>query len=112
MSEAARDDRRLWPYLVICFFALAMPSAPLFQRYVGVGGAIAYVVAIAAITAALPRVLHAVATRLTNRAAAVVGILALLGIIALFAFIYPRVNTHEPGKGSDRDDALNVGVEE
>ena len=112
MSEDARDDHRPWPYLVICFFALAMPSAPLIQRYVGVGGAIAYVVAIAVITVTLPRVLHAVTTRLTNRAIIGIGILALLGIIALFAVIYPRVNTHEPGKGSDRDDALNVGVEE
>src|SRR5205823_5031347 len=34
----------------------------------------------------------------------------LLVIVIAFLLIYPHVNTHTPGTGSDDDDALNLGA--
>lgn len=89
-----------------------MPSAPVFQRYFGAGGAIAYIVAVGVIVALLPKFFPALVERISSRAAVALGIVALIAITVLFAVAYPRLNTHEPGTGSDRDDALNVGVDE
>jgi hypothetical protein len=101
-----------WPFLLVGFLGICMPSASMFEHFAGVGGATVYVIAIAGIVAALPFAVPIVLTRLSLRTAGVLGALALLIIIAGFAIIYPRVNTHQPGRGSDRDEALNVGVSE
>jgi hypothetical protein len=99
-------------YLTLYFLAVAMPSAPVFQRYLGVGGAIAYVVAVGVVVALLPRMFPWLLKHISARAAIVLGVAALVSIIGVFAVAYPRLNTHVPGTGSDRDDALNVGVNE
>ena len=33
-------------------------------------------------------------------------------LLALFVVVYPRVNTTTPGRGSDRDEALNLAATE
>jgi hypothetical protein len=40
------------------------------------------------------------------------AILTIALLMTLFFFVYPIANTHEPGKGSDRDDGLNLAVTE
>ncbi len=111
----ASDDQpragRAWPYLVIYFLAVAMPSAAMFQGRLGTAAALAYVAGVAVVVAALPRLLPLV-FRIPRGMMIALAVAALIAIIGLFAVIYPRVNLHEPGKGSDRDDALNVGVNE
>ena len=47
-----------------------------------------------------------VSYRWTARALVALGIIA----VALFAVAYPRLDTHEPGKGTDRDDDADVAV--
>lgn len=44
------------------------------------------------------------------RARAWLAALTFAGIAVTFAVVYPRVNVHVPGAGSDDDDALNLGV--
>jgi hypothetical protein len=34
----------------------------------------------------------------------------LLGLVVVFAIVYPYANTHAPGQGSDADDALNLAT--
>ena len=46
----------------------------------------------------------------SRRATAWLAALTFLAVALTFAVVYPRVNVHVPGAGSDDDDALNLGV--
>lgn len=97
--------------LFLLFFSIAFPSLGVVQKYLGLGGVFAYCVVVALIlfAAAQPRVI-AWFERLSTPTAALVVVALLMGMLLLFVFIYPLVNTGLPGLGSDRDDALNMAT--
>jgi hypothetical protein len=47
---------------------------------------------------------------LSERAASLLAVAALAAIMIAFVLMYPRVNTHLAGQGSDADDALNMAT--
>lgn len=86
--------------------ALAIPSWPIVLRFGGMSGAVIYAALLAAAVFAAPRV----AARLPLRSGLPLAVAAMLAVTLLFAAMYPRLNVHTPGRGSDDDDAHNVGV--
>ncbi len=93
---------------------LCSPSLGLIHQHFGLVGIVTYVgVSAALITIVLRaasegRFLSHVSERTALRCALLTVVLSA----ALFLLFYPVLNTNEPGKGSDRDDALNLAVGE
>ena len=92
--------------LTLC---LVVPSLGIVQKYLGSLGVVTYAIAVPAVLAVgLKRVdakLDPSSTRDWWLTAA-----TLLVVIALFVAVYPLANSHLPGHGSDRDDAINSAV--
>jgi hypothetical protein len=90
---------------------LVLSSAGTVDQIAGLGAVVAYAVAVFVLVPpvlrlALPRFVERVSPRTAHLLAAT-SFLVLLGA---FVIVYPRVDSHVPGVGSDRDDALNVAA--
>ena len=102
--------RRRWAQGAL-WCALAVPSLSLVDQYVGWRGGLAYAVAsLAAVHWVTRRDRHKAGP--LRHASSVRWLAAgtALAIVVLFAVVYPNVDVHVPGRGSDADDALNIGV--
>jgi hypothetical protein len=93
------DSLALW-------LALAVPSLSIVQKYTGWTGMFVYL-AMAGVAVALRSRIPVPASR-AARAAAAAATFAIL--LAIFLAVYPRVNVHTPGMGSDDDDAHDLGA--
>jgi len=91
---------------VALWAALTLPSFLVAGRLGGWPGDAALAVA-AGLGVVAWRRLPAPASR---RGVALAALATLAVVTALFLAIYPRVNVHTPGSGSDDDDAQNIGV--
>ena len=91
---------------VCLWVALVFPSSFIVHKYLGRELTIAYAIVVALIVALNPRL----SWRLSNRNLLRLALLTLFLMAAAFLTIYPIVNTHAPGTGSDDDDALNLGA--
>src|SRR4051812_44948288 len=85
--------------------ALAIPSWAVVGRFTGAAGVTIYSAVVLAALIAFRR--H---TTIQARRVPVLALLWVLAIVTVFAVVYPRINVHEPGIGSDDDDAHNEGV--
>ena len=95
------------------WFCLAFPSCGIVQKYFGNIGVLIYLIA----TAGLLWLVCKYASRfylarISEGQALFLAAATLLGLVLIFAFVYPKANVHLPGKGSDADDALNLAVNE
>jgi hypothetical protein len=99
VTESRADGIGLW-------FALVFPSSFIVRKYLGWESTIAYAIVVAAILAFAPRWV----TRLSDRTVFWLWLAIMGGIVAAFVLIYPVVNTHVPGVGSDDDDALEAAT--
>ena len=92
--------------LAAVWLVLVAPSLFIVDKYLGAAGATVYAAtaAVAVWTAARLPVPRTPRLRLT------LAIGAIVCVVILFAAVYPRVNVHAPGRGSDDDDAQNVGA--
>ncbi len=99
MPDSGAANAGLW-------FALVFPSSFVVDKYLGWECTIAYAIIVALIVALKPQR----AQRPTERNLLRLTLLTLLLVAAAFLVIYPLVNTHIPGAGSDDDDALNQGA--
>src|SRR5262245_14897772 len=92
--------------------SLALPSTAVAQTYLDVTGVVAYLVlagvALFWIHARLPLIARA----LTTKRAYVVAAVILGALVVLFAVGYPLANSGRFGRGSDRDEAMNLAATE
>lgn len=88
------------------WLALVLPSLFVVHKYAGWLAAVAYAIAAWLAVAFRARIPVPRSPRAIRAAAA--ATLAIL--IAVFLTIYPRVNVHSPGLGSDDDDTYNIGA--
>jgi len=107
MPGLARWGRQAEVGLALACFA---GSAATIQKYGGTASVVAYLVVL---LAAVPLLVRAVASHLPPLRTSTVIVLALatLAVLAVvFVLVYPHANTHVPGRGSDRDDAADLGA--
>jgi hypothetical protein len=97
--------RRTWIPLSL-WLSLVVPSLFVVQKYTGWIGAVAYAAAAALGVGGRAGIPAPRSTRAVRWAA--VATTAL--IVAVFVGVYPVVNTHVPGTGSDDDDTYNIGA--
>jgi hypothetical protein len=88
------------------WLALVAPSLFIVHKYAGSSGAAGYAALAATAVIAAPRIRVTGSAR--GRLALAIGAFAVIAIA--FAVFYPSVDVHTPGRGSDDDDAYNVGV--
>jgi hypothetical protein len=90
---------------------LVFASAGTVDQYLGPGGVIAYAVgAAAAVPLLLRRGLPLLLAHVDERRALALAVLTFVGIVVVFAIVYPRINVHSGFSGSDRDDASNLAA--
>ena len=93
-------------HTIVLAVSLIAPSLSIVHLHAGAAGTVVYVlfaIAVVWLGPSLP-------LPSSPRARAWLAALTFVGIAVAFAVVYPRVNVHVPGAGSDDDDALNVGV--
>jgi hypothetical protein len=88
------------------WFALVFPSSFIVLKYFGWESTIAYAIVGGAIVAFAPRP----ADRLLRRRIFWLSLVTTAVVVAVFAVVYPIVNVHTPGAGSDDDDALELAT--
>jgi hypothetical protein len=91
--------------------SLILPSAWVAQKYLGLCGAASYAVLASAILFLGHRYLfEPLAARMTNARAVFLAVATFALLIACFALVHPVADGAVPGRGSDRDDALNMAT--
>jgi len=88
------------------WLALVAPSLFIVHKYSGTAGAAAYAAIAALAVAAAPRL----PIPRSRRGRRTVAVATIAVIVIVFAMMYPAVNVHTPGVGSDDDDAYNTGA--
>lgn len=91
---------------VCLWLSLVFPSSFVVHKYLGWEGAAAYAIVAAMAVALMPRLPEG----LSDRNLLWQALATFLVIVVVFFVIYPIVNTHAPGSGSDDDDSINVGA--
>ena len=90
------------------WLALVFPSLFVTQKFLGWGGAAGY--AILAAVAVMRWRRDAVDLPSSNRTTLWMALATFVLVTTAFLIVYPTVNSHVPGAGSDDDDAYNVGA--
>jgi hypothetical protein len=101
---------RGWGASVAVTVGLLLVSLTCIQRFLKLPGLGAYVLLAGPVLLLL--VHYAVpwlAARPRPRGDAVLALLAVVALVAVFRLLYPLANSGKLGPGSDRDDALNIG---
>lgn len=99
MAASRATDLALW-------LALVFPSSFVIDKYLGWECTIVYAIVVALVVARKPQL----SNRWANSNLLWAALLTWSVIAVAFLVIYPIVNTHAPGAGSDDDDALNLGA--
>src|SRR3982751_791653 len=110
MTLSGPRERIPWLYVIIYAVAAAAPSSPNILRYLKWPGLIVYLLGVAVIAFLLPRVFRWIVKHISQRQAMLIGIASFIIMIGLYAFLYPRANSTDPSRGTDRDEALNIAV--
>jgi hypothetical protein len=99
------------PREIAVVLMLFLASSGTVQQYLGLAGVAGYLVAVLAVVPLALRLgLPALRERLTEHRAAQLAVVTLLVLVAAFAVVYPHVDVHTPGHGSDRDDAATIAT--
>jgi len=90
---------------------LTLPSAQLLTKYLGFAGSVVFLVIV---MVSLAIVYRCVLVRFSPTDTQVLWLTTatFLVLLTLFLVLYPLANTNVPGKGSDRDEALNAATSE
>jgi len=97
-----------WDFLALLLL-LAFPSTGFVQKYTGLAGVAGYVGAVAVVLLVTRRFAPCLAPFFRRRFR-MLSLIALAGLAVGFAIVYPIENRGGFGKGSDRDDGLNLAV--
>jgi hypothetical protein len=81
------------------------------HKYLGLAGVGLYVVATAALLAAIGWIAQAFSRHVTQTQAAWLTLLTLTAVFLVFYLVYPIANSGRIGGGSDSDDALNLATQ-
>lgn len=92
--------------VLIFWLTLVFPSIYVIEQQAGWAAVAAHAVLAAVAIFAIP----ALVRRLPDRTVLAAGVATFVAIVVLFALVYPAVNVQETGRGSDDDDAHNVGT--
>lgn len=92
---------------------LLFPSCGVIQKYLGNLGLLTYAV----LAPALVWIIHHYASAkfrslISERQALYLAAVTVIGLILIFAFLYPKANTHVNGQGADADEALDLAADE
>ncbi len=99
--------------LIAIGLCLAFPSSAKVQRYLGMAWVLPYVVgALAGVIVGWRFLAPVFLGKLTTKASLVLFALTFAAMAAAFVVVYPLANSGRFGGGSDRDEALNAGVDE
>ncbi|HEY6357558.1 MAG TPA: hypothetical protein VIX35_04910 [Vicinamibacterales bacterium] len=88
------------------WLSLVGPSLFVVHKYTARPGVAAYLVGSVLCVWLIPRL----PLPRTARATTAWALLTFAAVVIVFALVYPRVDVHTPGQGSDDDDALNLGA--
>jgi hypothetical protein len=88
------------------WLSLVFPSLFIVHKYLGWEGAIAYASVVGLVIGLKPRL----SERLSNRSFQWLALGTLVVVVGVFVVAYPIANTHVPGRGSDDDDSIDLGV--
>ena len=106
LSAMKRASHEILLVLVL-FFA----SSGTVQQYLGLAGVALYLLGLAvAVPLALRVLLPWFEAHTDQKRAAVLAAATFVLLVVAFAIVYPHVNVHTAGAGSDRDDAANIGT--
>jgi hypothetical protein len=90
---------------------LILPSCGIVQKYFGNLGLVFYLLAASAFLWISYRFLSGLfLSRLSERQALYLTVATFVALGVIFAYVYPKANTHVAGYGSDADDALNLAA--
>lgn len=92
---------------------LIFPSCGVIQKYLGNLGLVTYLV----LAPVLLWIVYRYASvrflsLISERQVLYLATITFVALIVIFAFVYPKANTHVNGHGSDADDALNLAAHE
>lgn len=105
------EERSCLVDLLLFILLILIPSTGQVQKYLGNAGVALYVfVGLLSFLAIYKHGFPKVVSVLTDRQALLLTMITFLGLIAVFAVVYPIVNSGIVGGGSDRDDALNIAA--
>lgn len=91
--------------------ALFLASSGTVQQYLGLAGVAVYALGLAvAVPVAVRIVLPSFERRVSDHQALILAGVTFVVLVVAFAIVYPHVNVHTQGHGSDRDDAANIGT--
>src|SRR5690349_14615745 len=115
MIRTTNDERRTREEGRLAFLVLALsliiPSIGAVQKYTGVAGLATYCVAGgAALLVGYYYAWRWFLSTVPERLSTWLAVATFLGLIAVFAVVYPIANSGIVGGGTDRDEALNVAV--
>ena len=91
---------------VCLWLSLVFPSSFVVHKYLGPNGTLAYAVLVAVAVALMPNLRR----RPSERNVFWLALATFLLVAVVFLSIYPIANTHDPTRGSDDDDAQNLGA--
>jgi len=89
---------------------LALPSLDLVHKYGGDAALLVYPLVIAGLLLLAERQALRLPTAAMSRWCVAVAIALLVAMVVAFLLVFPLANVHEPGHGSDTDEAYNLGV--
>jgi hypothetical protein len=90
------------------WFVLVFPSLFIVEKFLGLIGVAGYIVIAGVAVSMWQRRIHSFSA--TKRAVRFSAAATMLVVVTAFLVVYPRVNSQIPGRGSDDDDAHNVGA--
>lgn len=101
-----------WP-LIGFILSLLIPSTAVVQKYFGIKGVVAYlVVASLIIIIGYKFAISKIVRFMTDKRLLWLVVAVFLILLVLFIIIYPIANSGLLGRGSDRDEALNIATSE
>jgi len=99
--------------LLMLALSLVIPSVGAVQKYTGLFGLAAYVLAVgAALVAGLRFAPARLLALITARRCIWLAGATLVLLLGVFALVYPLANAGVVGGGTDRDEALNIAIQE
>lgn len=104
---------RLYWSVIGFTLSLVIPSTAVLQKYLGIIGVVVYII-IASLVLLLGHkfVFTGLASRITDKQVLWITAATFLILLATFWVVYPLANSGLFGKGSDRDEALNIATRE
>src|SRR5690348_5285103 len=99
--------------LLILALSLVVPSVGAVQKYTGLPGLAGYTAAVVvALVVGYRYVIPWLVSALSARRVAWLAGATFLALVVIFAIVYPIANSGVVGGGTDRDEALNIAVQE